>query len=124
MPSSISHKPPLSTVRLVVSSNGEQYRVVDVTGATSGTWIREHIFSKLSIPEDYYRYYSIYPSEIGSFALGGPLSDKALYTQCRDRGDPSGSLKFFISISPDRPAPQYEPGFAVELASPYLVNRS
>ena len=38
---------PLSVVRLVVSTDGEQYTVVDVTGACDGSWIRQRIFSKV-----------------------------------------------------------------------------
>lgn len=40
---------PLSVVRLVVSTDGEQYRVVDVSGAPDGTWIRRHILLKVSL---------------------------------------------------------------------------
>ena len=38
---------PLSVVRLVVSTDGEQYTVVDVTGAPDGAWIRQRIFAKV-----------------------------------------------------------------------------
>lgn len=40
---------PLTVVRLVVSTDGEQYRVVDVSGAPDGTWIRRHILLKVRI---------------------------------------------------------------------------
>ncbi|TFK36224.1 hypothetical protein BDQ12DRAFT_687054 [Crucibulum laeve] len=115
---------PLSTVRLVVSSNGEQYRVVEVTGANDGSCIREQIFSKLCIPDDNQRYFAIYPSEIGSYALGAALSDKSLFALCRDRGDPSGSLKFFVSTSPNQPPAHYEPGYTTDFVPSFLVNRS
>ncbi|KAF8962094.1 hypothetical protein BDZ97DRAFT_1157587 [Flammula alnicola] len=101
---------PLSVVRLVVSTDGEQYRVVDVSGAPDGTWIRRHILLKLSIPEQLHGQFSIYPSEVGSYALGGALSDRRLFSHCRETGDPSGSLKFFVSTSPDRPLPS-DPSF-------------
>ena len=40
---------PLSAIiRLVVSTDGEQYTVVDVTGAPDGAWIRQRIFAKVS----------------------------------------------------------------------------
>ncbi|KAF9555402.1 hypothetical protein CPC08DRAFT_134509 [Agrocybe pediades] len=96
-----SHR-PLSTVRLVVSTDGEQYRVVDVSGFPDGSSIRKCIFSKLAIPEQNQHHFSIYPSEVGSLALGGALSDRRLFAYCRENGDPSGSLKFFVSTSPDR----------------------
>ncbi|KAJ7195991.1 hypothetical protein C8J57DRAFT_1345168 [Mycena rebaudengoi] len=102
--------PPLSTTRVIVSSNAEQYRVVEITGARNGAFIRERIFSKLSIPDDRQTNFSVYQSEVGVFAIGGALSDARLFEICRDYGDPSGSLKFFVSTSPDRP-PQYEPNY-------------
>ncbi|KAF9477204.1 hypothetical protein BDN70DRAFT_896696 [Pholiota conissans] len=94
---------PLPVVRLVVSTDGEQYRVVDISGAPDGTWIRRHILLKLSIPERLHGKFSIYPSEVGAYALGGAMSDGRLFTHCRDSGDPSGSLKFFVSTAPDQP---------------------
>ena len=57
--------------------------------------------------------YSIYPSEVGAYALGGALSDRRLFAHCRESGDPSGSLRFFVSTSPDRPPPP-EPTFTKE----------
>lgn len=60
---------------------------------------------KLSIPEQLHTQFSIYPSEAGALALGGALSDRRLFSHCRESGDPSGSLKFFVSTSPDRRVP-------------------
>ncbi|PPQ96896.1 hypothetical protein CVT26_005883 [Gymnopilus dilepis] len=62
-------------------------------------------FMKLSIPEQLHAQFSIYPSEAGALALGGALSDRRLFSHCRESGDPSGSLKFFVSTSPDRRVP-------------------
>ncbi|CAK5276744.1 unnamed protein product [Mycena citricolor] len=99
----------LPTTRVIVSSNGEQYCVVEVTGARSGASIRERIFSKLSIPDDRQPYFSVYQSEVGAFALGGALTDTRLFQLCQEYGDLSGSLKFFVSTAPDRPPPpQYD----------------
>ncbi|KXN91585.1 hypothetical protein AN958_00378 [Leucoagaricus sp. SymC.cos] len=104
-------------VRLVVSCNGEQYRVVDVTGAPDGSWVRERIYSKLNIPDDSQATFSIFPSEIGSYALGEPLNDRELFSLCRKHGDPSGGLKFFVSTSPDHPPSHYDPGYNSDLSS-------
>ncbi|KAJ7983303.1 hypothetical protein DFH06DRAFT_1172897 [Mycena polygramma] len=112
------HRPQLPTTRIIVSSNGEQYRVVEVTGARSGASIRERIFSKLSIPDDRQSYFSVYQSEVGVFAIGGALTDSRLFELCQDYGDSSGSLKFFVSTAPDRPPPQYEPSYP-EYPIPY-----
>ncbi|KDR79317.1 hypothetical protein GALMADRAFT_243278 [Galerina marginata CBS 339.88] len=108
---------PLSVVRLVVSTDGEQYRVVDVSGAPDGSWIRRRILAKLSIPEQLHGQFSIYPSEVGSLALGGALSDRRLFSHCRESGDPSGSLKFFVSTSPDRRLPS-DTGLASQIFPP------
>jgi len=102
---------PLSVVRLVVSTDGERYTVVDVTGARDGSWIRQRILSKLYVQEQTRGQFSIYPSEVGSYALGAALSDRRLFVLCRESGDPSGSLKLFVSTSPDRPPPELDTGF-------------
>ncbi|KAF8804909.1 hypothetical protein BYT27DRAFT_7299417 [Phlegmacium glaucopus] len=113
LPSTMSSN-PLSVVRLVVSTDSEQYTVVDVTGARDGSWIRQRIFSKLFVDEQSRGKFSIYPSEIGSYALGGALSDRRLFVLCRESGDPSGSLKLFVSTSPDRPPSALDTGFTRE----------
>lgn len=95
----------LPSICVVASTNGEQYRVVDVSSALTGSSIRERILSKMCIPDKSQSKFSIYPSEIGSYALGGALTDTHLFELCRDHGDPTGSLKFFVSPYPDRPAP-------------------
>lgn len=63
---------------------------------------------QLDIPIELQRSYFIYPSEIGSFALGSPLSDGNLFSLCQERGNPSGFLKFFVSHSPNGPARRQE----------------
>ncbi|KAF5310250.1 hypothetical protein D9619_010296 [Psilocybe cf. subviscida] len=112
---------PLSVVRLVVSTDGEQYRVVDVSGAHDGSWIRRNILLKLGIPEHLHSQFYIYPSEVGAYALGGALSDRRLFSHCRETGDASGSLKFFVSTSPDRPLPA-DSNYASQ-GVPVAVNR-
>ncbi|KAH0578831.1 hypothetical protein H2248_003028 [Termitomyces sp. 'cryptogamus'] len=96
----------LGSVRVVVTSNAEQYRMVDISGAPSGSAIRERLLSKLCIPDENQTGFSIFPTEIGSYGIGGALSDSRLFELCRDYGDPSASLKFFVSPYPDRPASQ------------------
>ncbi|CAA7270350.1 unnamed protein product [Cyclocybe aegerita] len=102
--------------------DGEQYRVVDVSGAPDGDWIRRRILSKLCIPEQSMSQWSIYPSEVGAYALGGALNDRRLFVHCRESGDPSGSLKLFVSTSPDRPAPLQAAAFTKE-AFPPMIDR-
>ncbi|PPR00692.1 hypothetical protein CVT24_000980 [Panaeolus cyanescens] len=107
---------PLSTIRIVASTDGQQYRVVDVSGAPNGSWIRQRIFAKLSIPEQLQQLFFIYPTEVGSYALGGALSDRRLFAHCLQSGDPSGSLKVFVSTAPDRP-PTADPNLGREWLS-------
>ncbi|KAK7017289.1 hypothetical protein R3P38DRAFT_2540500, partial [Favolaschia claudopus] len=97
------------TTRIIASTNGQQYRIVEITGARNGASIRERIFSKLSIP-DYRQFdFYVYQSEVGvPFGpIGDVLTDSRLFELCREQGDSSGSLKLFVSTAPDRP-PQDE----------------
>ncbi|KAG6910342.1 hypothetical protein DXG01_011411 [Tephrocybe rancida] len=80
--------------------------MVDISGAPSGIAIRERLLAKLCIPDENQASFSIFQTEIGSFAIGGALTDARLFELCRDYGDPAGSLKFFISPYPDRPPSQ------------------
>ncbi|GAW00995.1 map kinase kinase kinase [Lentinula edodes] len=82
----------LPTTRIIVSSNAEQYRVVEITGAPNGSFIRERILSKMCVPDNSFSRYSIYQSEIGAYALGG-------------------SLRFFVSTAPNRPPTRNEPEY-------------
>ena len=71
----------------------------------------------MSVNEQTRGHFSIYPSEVGSYALGGALSDRRLHALCRESGDPSGSLKLFVSTSPDQPPsadPALDTGFTRE----------
>ncbi|KAJ4469896.1 hypothetical protein J3R30DRAFT_3409355 [Lentinula aciculospora] len=62
-------------------------------------------------------YYNLTPtvdSEIGAYALGGALSDSGLFELCLQFGDPSGSLRFFVSTAPNRPPTRNEPDYPVD----------
>ncbi|KAE9403196.1 hypothetical protein BT96DRAFT_917639 [Gymnopus androsaceus JB14] len=104
----------LPTTRIIVSSNAESYRVVEITGAPNGSYIRERILSKMCVPDNSFSRYSIYQSEIGRYALGGALSDSGLFELCLQYGDPSGSLRFFVSTAPNRPPTRNEPEYPVD----------
>jgi hypothetical protein len=101
----------LPTTRVIVSTNAESYRVVELTGAPNGSYIRERILSKMCVPDNYFSRYSIYQSEVGAYALGGALSDAGLFELCLQYGDPSGSLRFFVSTAPNRPPTRIEPEY-------------
>ncbi|KAF7324558.1 hypothetical protein MKEN_00497100 [Mycena kentingensis (nom. inval.)] len=116
--------PGLNTTRIVISTNGEHYFVLEVTGARSGASIRERMFSKLAIPDDRHAYYSIYQSEVGQFGMGGALTDSRLFDLCHERGDASGSLKFFVSTAPDRPPSEPTYSYSYNPAIPYYPSRA
>ncbi|TRM59792.1 hypothetical protein BD626DRAFT_503340 [Schizophyllum amplum] len=94
---------PPAVLRVFVTCNAEQYRVIDISGATDGAHIRERIYSKINIPEAQRIRFKIYQSEIGAFAHSEALSDDTLFELCERHGDATGTLKFFISTARDRP---------------------
>jgi len=116
-----------SAVRIIVSSDAERYITVDITGAQDGSFIRGRIYSKvscygyhpphnhwnpsvkLSIPDGQQLEYSIYPSEIGAFAIGGSLTDTQLFELCHGHDDSSGTLTFFVSPFHDQPPKSWRP---------------
>ncbi|KAF4566445.1 hypothetical protein EYR36_011871 [Pleurotus pulmonarius] len=100
---------PSPAIRIVVSCDAERYFAVDITGARDASYIRGRIFDKLNIPDDEQSHYSIFQSEIGTFGIGAALSDDMLINLCRQYGDPSGSLKFFVSPYHDKPSIIYQP---------------
>lgn len=118
-----SSNPPSLEKIVFVTSDAERYVTVDISGAKTAPQIREliltkvrlrlvdiqihaHLLTQLNIfTEDECRPYSIYRTEIGSFAIGEALSNERLLALCRDQGDSKGTLKLFVSVSP---APVHE----------------
>jgi len=88
---------------------------------SSSIILYSHFVAQLNISDDQQPTFRIFPSEIGSFALGASLSDQELYGLCRKHGDPSGGLKFFVSPSADRPPLHYDPGYNSGLAPVRIV---
>lgn len=54
---------------------------------------------QLRISDDDQAHFSIYRTEIGSFALSDALTDNQLFTLCKNNGDSIGTLKFLVSYS-------------------------
>jgi hypothetical protein len=110
--------PPLRSDKIVilVTADSEQFYPVEITGSTEPA-IREKIFSKVCTPDtlrsctrahcivqlhisdEDQHYYSIYRTEIGSFAMGDALSGERLWSLCQELGDAKGFLKFLVSHS-------------------------
>lgn len=51
----------------------------------------------MQISDDNQAHFSIYRTEVGSFAIGDALADEKLFELCRDKGDGLASLKFMVS---------------------------
>ncbi|GJE85710.1 Pkinase-domain-containing protein [Phanerochaete sordida] len=94
-----SRASPHERVTLLVTTDAEHLVTVDVTGANDAAFIRERIFTKLQIPDDDQKRYSIYRTEIGRFAIGDALTDEQLLGLYRERGDERGSIKLLVSHS-------------------------
>lgn len=71
------------------------YRMCDITEAESAAEIRHTICTNLDLTG--FRQYAIYATELGKFDHTEPLDDQQLLTDKRVKGDPNGTLKFFIS---------------------------
>ncbi|KAJ7872596.1 hypothetical protein B0H13DRAFT_2345414 [Mycena leptocephala] len=54
-------------------------------------------FTKLNISDEDQAHFSIYRTEIGSFAIGDALSDAQVFELCRDIGDDKRSLQLLVS---------------------------
>lgn len=81
-------------------SDPDRLNIVPLSGVKSAASIRESIYQGSKLPDDDQAHYSIYRTEIGSKAVGEPLSDEHLHELIRTQADPKGSLKFFVSRSP------------------------
>ena len=51
----------------------------------------------MQISDESQPHFSIYRTEVGSFAIGDALTDEHLFELCRDHGDAYASLKFMVS---------------------------
>ncbi|CAE6423622.1 unnamed protein product, partial [Rhizoctonia solani] len=80
---------------VVVTSDGENYVRVDLTGHTDAQDIRERMLYKLHISANL-QSISIYRTELEGVPIGGALDDKQLVIYCQNFGDNRGTLKFFI----------------------------
>ncbi|CUA75625.1 hypothetical protein RSOLAG22IIIB_05990 [Rhizoctonia solani] len=102
-------------ITVAVTSDTENYVVVDLTGHTDAQAIRERILSKLHIPGDLHPSFSIYRTELGGLAVGAALDDNQLLIDCQHFGDDKGTLKFLVQRadappeSPDGPVPPILP---------------
>ncbi|KAJ7900257.1 MAP kinase [Mycena olivaceomarginata] len=92
--------PVADRVLILVTADSERYVNVDISGATNPAFIRERVFTKLNIfDEEDQAHFSIYRTEIGSFATSDALSGDRLFDLCREFGDDKGSLKLLVSHS-------------------------
>ncbi|UZP42379.1 hypothetical protein NXS19_010195 [Fusarium pseudograminearum] len=87
----------ISPVRTYVLATMDywNYRMCDITEAENATEIRQVICMHLGLG-DYENSY-IYLTEAGKFEHVDPLDDPSLITVRRAKGDPLGTLKFFVT---------------------------
>ncbi|KAK7064298.1 MAP kinase [Favolaschia claudopus] len=115
-----SRDPVADRVLILVTADSERYVNVDISGATNPAFIRECVFTKVRhdllrflvlflhlsqlniFDEEDQAHFSIYRTEIGSFATSEALSDDRLFDLCREFGDDKGSLKLLVSHSSAR----------------------
>ncbi|KAI0800997.1 hypothetical protein C8Q74DRAFT_459762 [Fomes fomentarius] len=90
---------PMEKVIVLVTTDAENFHIVDITGALTPAFIRERIFTKLQISDEDQSKFSIYRTEINQFAIGDALTDEELFALYKDRGDSSGTLKLLVSHS-------------------------
>ncbi|KAJ6604566.1 MAP kinase [Mycena vulgaris] len=116
-------------VLILVTADSERYVNVDISGATNPAFIRECVFTKLNIfDEEDQLHFSIYRTEIGSFAIGDALTDDKLFDLCRELGDEKGSLKLLVSHSsarvheppPTRPSGSLSPTSISTILPPFI----
>ncbi|CAE6525555.1 unnamed protein product [Rhizoctonia solani] len=107
-------------VTVAVTSDAENYVVVDLTGHTDAQAIRERMLSKLHIPEDLHPSFSIYRTELGGFAIGAALDDNQLLIDCQHFGDDKGTLKFLAQRA-DGPSESPHGDVLVPLPPPTIV---
>ncbi|KAJ7783696.1 MAP kinase [Mycena maculata] len=120
-PDSYSSHSVSDRVLILVTADSERYVNVDISGAANPAFIRECVFTKLNIfDEEDQSHFSIYRTEIGSFAIGDALSDEKLFELCRELGDEKGSLKLLVSHSSARvhePPPALRPASSLSPTS-------
>lgn len=81
---------------LQVTTDNEQFFVVDITGVHSSDGIRERIFSRLRFRDELHPSLSIYRTDIGEQPNPNALDPQALLQLCQDYGDAKASLKFLV----------------------------
>lgn len=81
---------------ILATADCDNYQPLDITGIRDAIVVKEKIFTKLQISDDQQPFFSIYRTEIGSFALGAALSDDALMDLCLKEGDDKGTVKFLV----------------------------
>ncbi|KAL7419201.1 mitogen-activated protein kinase kinase kinase [Cryptotrichosporon argae] len=104
-------------VLLQVTTDNDQFSLVDVTGVTTADGIRERIFSKLRFRDDDYATLSIFRTDFGEAPDPTPLSTSALTSLIQSMGDAKATLKLLVvqtsipgsSAAPVIPPPPSEP---------------
>ncbi|KAK4686856.1 mitogen-activated protein kinase kinase kinase, partial [Tremellales sp. Uapishka_1] len=82
---------------LQVTTDNEQFTLVDITGVATAEGIRERVFSKLHFRDDDYPTLTMFKTNIGEDPDPAALSPAALLQLCSTQGDSKASLKFLVT---------------------------
>ncbi|KAJ4122118.1 mitogen-activated protein kinase kinase kinase [Fusarium oxysporum] len=87
----------ISPVRTYVLATMDywNYRMCDITEAETAAEVRQVICMHLGLGD--FENSHIYLTEVGKFEHVDPLDDSSLITVKRAKGDPLGTLKFFVT---------------------------
>ncbi|RBR24163.1 uncharacterized protein FIESC28_03063 [Fusarium coffeatum] len=113
----------ISAVRTYVLATMDywNYRMCDITEAETATEVRQVICMHLGLGD--YENSHIYLTEVGKFEHVDPLDDPSLVTVKRAKGDPLGTLKFFVTppgVAPISSGPA-KPEVPIVLSPGYLT---
>ncbi|KAI0475500.1 hypothetical protein GGR56DRAFT_516173 [Xylariaceae sp. FL0804] len=81
---------------ILVTMDGWNYRMCDVTECDSAADLRANICMNLGIPDP--SAIQVFVTELGRATHDEALEDQSLWIHKRDRSDPAGSLKLFIRM--------------------------
>ncbi|KAI1210242.1 uncharacterized protein F4807DRAFT_73803 [Annulohypoxylon truncatum] len=83
-------------VFILVTLDGWNYRLCDVTDCDTAADLRSNICTHLGLPDP--RGFEIFLTELGRETHDEALEDQSLWIHKRNKGDAHGTLKFFIKI--------------------------
>ncbi|KAI0016566.1 hypothetical protein F4780DRAFT_671129 [Xylariomycetidae sp. FL0641] len=106
----------IARVFILVTMDGWNYRMCDVTECSSSSDLRANFCMNLGLPDP--DCLQIFLTDLGQATHEEALEDQSLWVHKRNRGDANGSLKFFIKYGNDGSRTAHVPSL---LAPDYLT---